>query len=499
MQGSWLRKQSGQAVILVAVAVLVLTAILMLALDGGGIYLDKRQIQNAADASALAGAELLMAVPLNYTNIHNQAINNLVKNLSGTSLSGTVCSPACPNQATIGAPGGNGVGTISLGSGYYAELSATTAYNYQVIVWHVHPVALGPVHGFQSTITLSARATAQNEVFPYAIVLLQSGASPTYSDLQMSGTGTALNLSGPGGSNSADRGGVFSNASIDPGTGDIYFGPCTSGPPVNTTGPGTSGDLWAVSETGTDAGRVSTEAFCGQTAPGSYKTPAGILPDPNYPEPAAPNITNPGANVINGNTVVCPGHYSNGLTVNGTEVLYPGVYHIDAGGVTISGTLRTFQNTDTYPVTNPCGTGTTLQSWGSFDPGVIIEVVPANASLSTQCAKHLFTTTGSSSSVTLSPSPKYFNISLYIEEMPGWQTTCTANAKGTNVVRLTGSGYYNIQGLIYGPADNMQIGGGASGSGVGQIVAWTLMLNGGGTINENYNPNQLPYLKGLIQ
>src|SRR3984893_18572276 len=100
MQASWLRKQSGQAVVLVAVAVLVLTAILALALDGGGIYLDKRQLQNAADSAALAGAELLMVVPPSYTTIHNQGMANLLKNLPGTSLVGTVCSSSFPNLKT---------------------------------------------------------------------------------------------------------------------------------------------------------------------------------------------------------------------------------------------------------------------------------------------------------------------------------------------------------------------------------------------------------------
>ena len=70
MQGAWLRKQSGQAVVLVAIAVLALTAILALALDGGSIYLDKRQLQNAADSAALAGAERLMTVPPSYAG-HN--------------------------------------------------------------------------------------------------------------------------------------------------------------------------------------------------------------------------------------------------------------------------------------------------------------------------------------------------------------------------------------------------------------------------------------------
>ncbi len=499
MQAAWLRRQSGQAVVLVAVAVLVLTAILALALDGGSIYLDKRQLQNAADSAALAGAELLTAVPSSYANIHNQGVGNLLQNLPGTTEAGTVCSSSCPSQKTIGPPGGNGVGTLNLGAGYYAQLSVTTSFTYQVTVWHTHAVVVAPIHGFQSMLTLAARASAQNANLPYALVLLQHG-NAAYSNLQMSGSGTALNLSGPAGGNSADRGGVFSNASIDPGQGVIYFGPCTAGPPVNVVGPGVSGDLWAVSETGADAGRVNTQAFCEQVSPGFVKVPLGMLPDPGYPEPAAPNVTFNGSTIVNGSSqILCPGHYSNQISVGGIGILYPGVYHVDAGGVSVAGTLRTFQSSD-FPggtsVVNPCGAPLI---WGSFDPGVIIEVTPANSSGNTNCAKHLFTTIGGASVINLVPSTKYFNINLYIDEMPNWPSVCTAVPGGTNVVRITGGGNYSIRGIIYGPADNMQISGNGSGSGVGQIVAWTLVLNGGGAINELYDPSSLPYIKGLIQ
>src|SRR5205085_12038443 len=105
MQAAWLRRQSGQAVVLVAVAVLVLTAILALALDGGSIYLDKRQLQNAADSAALAGAELLMAVPASYSTMHNQAVQNLLQNIPGTSRPGTVCAASCPRPKTHGPRG----------------------------------------------------------------------------------------------------------------------------------------------------------------------------------------------------------------------------------------------------------------------------------------------------------------------------------------------------------------------------------------------------------
>lgn len=52
-------KERGQALLLVAFALLALVAFAGLAIDGGRLYADRRQTQNAADASALAGAREL--------------------------------------------------------------------------------------------------------------------------------------------------------------------------------------------------------------------------------------------------------------------------------------------------------------------------------------------------------------------------------------------------------------------------------------------------------
>src|SRR4029077_18730156 len=129
-------------------------------------------------------------------------------NLPGTSTSATVCSASCPNLANIGIPGGNGIGTINLGAGYFAQLWVNPSYTYQVIVWHTHQVVVAPIHGFQSTIPLAARATAQNANLPYAVVVLQD--KPAYSqfhDLNIGASTAALGLQGGGGP--AARGGVF--------------------------------------------------------------------------------------------------------------------------------------------------------------------------------------------------------------------------------------------------------------------------------------------------
>ncbi len=53
------RSESGQVLVLVAVAMLGLIATLGLVLDGGNLYLQRRALQNAADAGAMAGAREL--------------------------------------------------------------------------------------------------------------------------------------------------------------------------------------------------------------------------------------------------------------------------------------------------------------------------------------------------------------------------------------------------------------------------------------------------------
>jgi len=487
MRAAWLRKQSGQAVVLVAVAVLALSAILALALDGGSIYLDKRQLQNAADSAALAGAEKLMGVPPSYTLMHDQAVANLLQNLPGTSKAGTICSASCPLQKTIGLPGGTGIGTLDLGAGYHVELTAPTSYTYQVTVWHTHQVVVAPIHGFQPTVTLAARATAQNANLPYAVALFQDKlAYATYSNFQINGTPGGITLQGGGGA--ADRGGIFSNASIGAGNGmpSITFIPDRN-----------AGDLWAVNESNTDRAALQTAGnVSGQQTLGAAGLPrsATHLDFPNYPEPVAPAVTYAGKTVVSGSDCLTPGQYSNAIKVqNGAEaVMLPGVYQILANGADIQGTLRSLRPSD-LPYVSACGTVPV-----GADLGVIIEVRPDNTAGTTTCNKHIFSASATST-IDIWPSPKYFNISIYIEAMPGWQTTCTSQPLGTNVIKFSGGSCYSIRGAIYGPADNMVLTGSACGSGVGQIVAWTLTVNGNGNVNETFDPTKLPYMKGLTQ
>jgi hypothetical protein len=158
----------------------------------------------------------------------------------------------------------------------------------------------------------------------------------------------------------------------------------------------------------------------------------------------------------------------------------------------VQGTLRTLTSAD-LPIS---GCGQTLIS--GADLGAIIEVRPDNLSGSTQCNKNQFVA-GGSATITLTPSVKYFNISVYIETYPSWQSICTYQVLGTNVVQFATGACYNIGGVLYGPADNMMMTASACGTTVNQIIAWTLAVNGSGTLNATFNASRLPYLKGLTQ
>jgi hypothetical protein len=475
------RGRRGQAVVLVAASAMVLAGILMLALDGGLLYLDRRHMQSAADAAALAGAEKLwQSYPQSWTPSHQKAMSMLTSNLPGT----TMPSPFTPSGSQVD----NGFGApLAIGGGYSVILKATPL-TYQVFLFHQHTYVVAPIHGFGSSESIESTAKAENANLPFAVIVLQTPV--LYANLQVSGPTASLTLTRNGGPNGS--GGVFSNESIDPGTGNIYFDSTGC-----SAGPGASGDLWAYNEGGGDQARVNTQVFCGQNPP-EVRTPKAALPDPGYARPQPPAVSWSGLTVSSGTEYLCPGSYNDTITVSSgaVAVLLPGVFRVTGGGVKVSGTLRTLNVGETVVTTNGCALPVPNPPTG--DLGATIEIVPADDGTFT-CSKHVFQTIGSSSTLTLTPSPRFNNISIYVETIANWQTICNIGVYGTNVVEITGGGSYNINGAIYAPADNVQVAGGLAGSRVGQIIAWTLAVTGTTNVNEVYDPTARPYLKGLIQ
>ena len=93
MSGS-LRRQSGQAIVLVALVLTVLFGFLGLAIDGGRGYLDRRHVQASVDAAALAAA-------FDYMNHHDYAqaqIAGVTQYANNERLYGT---PSCSGYGSL--------------------------------------------------------------------------------------------------------------------------------------------------------------------------------------------------------------------------------------------------------------------------------------------------------------------------------------------------------------------------------------------------------------
>ena len=490
-----------QALIVFALSFTFLFGLLVVGIEGGMMYVDRRQLQNAADASALAGAYALESLPLpTYSPAHQKALQILVDNLPGTTMPGVI-----PTGASF---------STSLGNGYNAIVVATggTGWDaYKVTLTHVFRLQLGTGLGFANP-TLVALAKAQSGTYPFALILFQSDAA-SYDNNSAVGNGSLELLKASG---ATAGGGGFSNEGFNIGTGggaSMTFSPC-----------GAAGDLWAVSESASSGANLAGRTT-GQTGdstcsahPASYpKVQASQLPFPSYPEPSVTGPTYGGVALAltSGKTYLCPGTYNavGGVAVlamssSPTVVLMPGVFRFTgANAINISGgTLRTATSAD-FPAS-----GTYINCSGTpaapadGDYGVIIELQPSD------CITNDFTMSGGSATIDIAPSAKYNKISLFVEPRAGatwatWKTSGTGCPyvisplliAGTHAINVSGSAGYSIRGAIYGPGENASLSGNGAGYGIGQALLWTCSIAGNGVLKENYDPAYLPYFRGLIQ
>ena len=503
------RKLAGQALIIFVLSLMALTGLLVIAVDGGMIYLDKRRLQNAADAGALAGGDATENLPLgnSYASAHQAALNEIYHNLfPGTTV------PTVPAGATASY-------TTTAQAGTYqfvltANVAAPNWDTYRVVINHAYIFFAAGAIGFGASsctlgttttngaLCLQAHAKMLAGTDPFALILLHDQI-PNYENLQMNGSNGKLILHDGG-----TKGGAFSNESMTAGNDNIYFDPC-----------GTSGDLWAVAESNAGSSNIPGHSWGHSGDIGVYpactvntlNTPYPKstihLPFPNYPEPPVTGPTYTTPLVASGGTYyICPGTYTGQLSESSggsTVIMYPGVYRFTAPvALSLSGgTLRNAQTSPTSDFPPPNGAILINCTGYSFSPtptdlGIIIEIKPPDCSNPTG-----FQVSGQSN-IYFHPSPKYNNISMYVETngagYPGFG--CSTNTPtGTHGINITGQGNINIWGALYGPGDNMFMCGNGSGYGVGQIVAWTLTICGNGQVDEHYNPAYLPYFRGLIE
>jgi len=284
-----------------AFSLIALCALVGLAADTGYFFDYKRQMQTAADAAALAGAEQLRRGGNGNGQIVNAADAAAASNGFTNTVNGTGIQVHIPPL-----------------SGYYTSDGSYV----EAIISQTRPTLFMGILGLQSA-NVSARAVAGVQDSPNCIYALGQ-------------TGTGLAINGSGSSLSAACGIVVDSSAgsaLNAGAGAVF---------------GTS-----VAITGTYSGSCSSSEPSGcRTGVPPQPDPLAQLADPQFSgcDFGAPTPVNVSGGVVTLN----PGTYCNGISIgSGASVTFqPGVYILNGGGLsvsgnsTIQGTGVTFYNTE---------------------------------------------------------------------------------------------------------------------------------------------------------
>ncbi len=191
--------RSGQVLVLVVIALVALIGFAALAIDVGHSYAQRRQLQNAADAAALAGARLvcssgsdaaIWAEVQNYVNSNSNHLNSVTVTAYYTTASGTHTGGVLPNGSVPSDATGVEVSTRSTTPAYFGKVVGFAAFQ---------PAAVGAARCSKGIAAIFADKCGQPS---NSKVIDWSGSSQVVvgdirsnSDLNMSGTGNVISNS----------------------------------------------------------------------------------------------------------------------------------------------------------------------------------------------------------------------------------------------------------------------------------------------------------------
>lgn len=543
----FVRNERGQVIPIAALMMIVIIGFAALIIDGGRGYVDRRDMQGTADAGALSGAVQLGSHLLNNSLLSQDfdmgcavaaATNQVVQDLPGTSAPGRYTyngGGKCPTLGTFSYSTATDTshfpsGTASLGNGYTMAITADLT-SVQVTLHHQLGLTFGIAAGFGPSISPGATATAVNGAIPFALILFHTIPSPSsncpnsnlcdYRNLVLNGTGSTLLINATAG----NRGDALSNEGYCLGSSSM----------IDMSH---SGDSYAYVPFYV-SNKNGGQSFA-SVSPANCGTPVQILNDMTPPNPqpfptqlSDPSIPNPGSSLAStcstalvgncnpsesSNKEFClePGVYTSISVTKGKMILMPGLYKItgtSGGGphndffINNGGSVETADHFDTS-MTVDTASNATCPSAGSPVAGgdasaVSITMTPEpNASGNAWDANQLLDSGGDDFDI--HSGTQYNHVAVYIEHQSGDPCTVYGSTDGgycgTQVVNFgSGTTSYHIKGLIYGYADNMQFyAAGTSVAGIGQVFAWTMTVSGNAQLQETYDPNNAPFLQGLL-
>jgi hypothetical protein len=352
--------QAGQAIVLIALMLTALIATVSLGIDGGRVYVERRELQDAVDGAALAAAD-------KYLNGGDWiASETLAAHIYGhnerlyASPAGPVDSATCNYSAP--ALGSSVTVNCTFPSDSTHSLTMVLGYmrgsqTFQISASHTIPVTLMQVVGYGQNVTIGATATAQatnGAPVPAMLTLSQSCTNSLY-------------LNGNGGL--TVTGDLVSNGGLRTGNGSIAV----------------AGDA----HSNCNQNPSPVQLNCVQSAQPPPCTPpdrvgvwnpnSGVTPDPAYAPPSLAGLL---PRTIS-NYRLQPGIYSSPPGNNMCYFLEGGIYDWTSGYTSQGGFVSNELKPPDEPVYNNNQARSSYQFWntqvscaGSFTVGAVADGAP---------------------------------------------------------------------------------------------------------------------------
>ena len=460
----------GQVLVIVAVAFTVMLAFLAVLIDGANGMVIRREMQNAGDAAALAGANVIHSgSPRGCAATVGGAPRAAVANAVRASLAANL-TWFDPNTATISCPDGYENQAVTVGLG-------TTA-----------PRFFGGMVGGDITVnTHSAAVNRLKTVSRYSVVQLDPGNQSWPNGRR--GCPSVLLSGGPtvtlqatmhvNSSCTAAHGGALAT------NGSASALTMQNGAPIRIVG------------------GYSPSALTISPAPITGVDP---IADPlaDLPPIVTTGMTvHPSRIVLNNETrVLQPGVYQGGIELRNSSIalLRPGIFVIQGGGLSIGAQAQVLA------VSSSVST-----------PGVWSTDCPINA-----CGVLIYNTSGSTAMGQLSVAagstlklraydpdaltgggvPDFENILIWQDASP-----VPTNSYAQPIVQLNGGGNVDIRGTVYAPSAKVEMGGNSGGSGGDtvnltlQFISWDLEFRGNSAFTFYFNDDEFarPLDYGLVE
>ncbi|HOB74710.1 MAG TPA: TadG family pilus assembly protein [Phycisphaerae bacterium] len=439
------------ALVWVAILGLILIGMVGLALDAGVVVLSRQQLQNAADAAALAGAA---KVKLDTDEARTNAVTiGLANKVLGTQV-------RLDRNDANAAEGDIVLGRYREDTGEFTP--QTTAVNAVKVVARRTgavsdgPVSLvfGPLFGVD-TVDLSATAIAMVGGGTGAgLITLNPDAECAlyvHGNLTLSVEDLQLGVPGAIQVNSSHSCAVCSdgNVHIEAGEINVHGGDC-----------------------------LKNANYAGTVNPG-----AGVVQDPlaGIPEPSPAGLTPlPIVELSQGDVrTIDPGYYAGGISMTGgTLTCTPGIYILDGVGLNVNGGDLIAHGVMFYIMdSTPDGKQPFSHVDLSGNGRIVITAIDLD-----------------DPSVTYPPG-----IDSSYEGMAIFQSRATYNLDPKYTAKIVGNNELNtIQGTLYFPQNKVNIGGAGGNTGT-QLIADTVEVGGNGFIHIQYDGrNQAPGTKPFL-